>query len=161
MPCACSEMIMSSRAPAIRLAGLGTSSGSNVPVRSRGHGRPPGPRRSAPSWQWCRCGNSRGRCGRPARAADGRGAWSARPPAPAPAPSDQLAEHRALPGQPRAGLITGGIPGPLRHRAVTGQHRSVSAFPLFTDFIVDLPDSPGVLTLIGLPSVTALVNFLR
>jgi hypothetical protein len=42
MPCACSEMIMSSRPSAIRPAGLGTSSGSNVPARSRGHGRPPG-----------------------------------------------------------------------------------------------------------------------
>jgi hypothetical protein len=43
MPCAYSEMIMSSRPPATRPARLGTSSGSNVPVRSRGTARPTGP----------------------------------------------------------------------------------------------------------------------
>ena len=36
-------MIMSSRPPATRPARLGTSSGSNVPARSRGTARPTGP----------------------------------------------------------------------------------------------------------------------
>jgi transcription elongation factor len=43
MPSAYSEMIMSSRPPAIRPARLGTSSGSKVPARSRGTASGTGP----------------------------------------------------------------------------------------------------------------------
>ena len=43
MPCAYSEMIMSSSPPATRPARLGTSSGSNVPARSRGTASGTGP----------------------------------------------------------------------------------------------------------------------
>ena len=47
MPCAYSEMIMSSRPPAIRPERFGTSSGSKVPARSRGTCKGTGP---TPVW---------------------------------------------------------------------------------------------------------------
>ncbi len=43
MPCAYRLMIMSSRPPEICPARLGTSSGPEVPARSRGTARPAGP----------------------------------------------------------------------------------------------------------------------
>ncbi|SFN51680.1 hypothetical protein SAMN04489713_102268 [Actinomadura madurae] len=43
MPCAYRLMIMSSRPPAMRAARLGTSTGSNVPARSRGTDNRTGP----------------------------------------------------------------------------------------------------------------------
>jgi hypothetical protein len=43
IPCAYKLMIMSSRPPATRPARLGTSSGSNVPARSRGTASGTGP----------------------------------------------------------------------------------------------------------------------
>ena len=145
MPCACSEMIMSSRATVIRLARLDTSSGSNVPARSRGTAA-------------LRAHAGLHRLG--------NGAVAVIPGAAAAGPLVPLmAEVRGQLGlqRPLQHRLTSSpsieplpvSPGPTSSQAASpvisaiaalpASTAPVSAFPLFTDFIVDVPDSPGVL----------------
>ncbi len=101
MPCAYSEMIMSSRPPATRPARLGISSGSNVPARSRGtasaHRPDPGLHRLGDG---AVAGVPRVMPGRVVLAvAQVRGQLGLQRPLQH--RLDQLAEHRALAGQPQ------------------------------------------------------------
>ena len=111
IPCAYRLMIMSSRPPATRPARLGTSSGSNVPARSRGTAR-----RHRPD-PGLHCLGDRAvpvvpRPGRPFPAvpvvAQVRGQLGLQ--GPFQHRLDQLAEHRALAGQPQPpGLVAGPV----------------------------------------------------
>ena len=100
-------MIMSSRPPvATRPSAWAPAPDPDVPARSRGTCKGPGPPQSAPSYRSSRCGSSPGRRrARPGRSAHSPGARSARP-RPRWHRPDQLAGHRALAGQPQPpGLV--------------------------------------------------------